>query len=237
MLTNIAALATDDVWAIGGDGTDPLIVHWDGVTWTESPTPNPPGIVGLGSISAVSPTDIWAGGTFNRDPFGAQSRNVTMHWDGLDWSFVPTPTIGTGHNFLSDLVAVSDSDAWIVGHYTPGGGGEERLFSARWNGQEWQLVDTPQPVRPFIPRAATVLGTEVRAVGALDLNGRSRAAEMRWNGSAWVVDLMANIRGTSSDPFDVAPDLTGGLWAVGTMHPDFSSPSSPLVERFCAGSG
>ena len=44
ILTDVAAAATDDVWAVGSYSTDAgamqaLILHWDGNAWTTSQAP------------------------------------------------------------------------------------------------------------------------------------------------------------------------------------------------------
>src|SRR3954454_23616981 len=56
-LRGVAALATNDVWAVGGYPTT-LIVHWDGTTW--SVVSSPPTGGELNAVAAVAANDIWA---------------------------------------------------------------------------------------------------------------------------------------------------------------------------------
>src|SRR5436190_9573578 len=88
----VAAVAPDDVWAVGGrdelsrdhphDHT--LIEHWDGTRWSIVKSPNASGASRLDAIAAVGPDDIWAVGQ-------GGDGVLTEHWDGTSWSIVPAP--------------------------------------------------------------------------------------------------------------------------------------------------
>lgn len=135
-LNAVSALAPDDAWAVGystARATPPpgqfqvpartLIEHWNGVTWNVVPTPN----VGpfsqyqsnrLLGITAVSPTDIWAFGSYFAPSGSGCQYALLLHWDGLHWSLAPSPNPVIG-NFLSDTlyggVVTAPDEAWIVG--------------------------------------------------------------------------------------------------------------------------
>jgi hypothetical protein len=79
-LTSVAAVATDDVWAVGsqyGQIPDPqhqyrnflgtLAMHWDGITWSIVPSPHPSGFDQFMDIAAISNSELWAVGTTNND--------------------------------------------------------------------------------------------------------------------------------------------------------------------------
>src|SRR5437870_2338888 len=80
-LWSLAALSSDDVWAVGtlsstGNGYTTITLHWDGNNWTQLPSPSPDNYYNfLYGVSAFSPTDIWAVGS---------RYNLTLieHWDG-----------------------------------------------------------------------------------------------------------------------------------------------------------
>ena len=77
-LTDLAALAPDDIWAAGaGTGPDPcdsggdpasqaLAEHWDGRAWSVSPRVNPPSWRGdaFFGIAAATPQAVWAVGQY-----------------------------------------------------------------------------------------------------------------------------------------------------------------------------
>jgi hypothetical protein len=130
-LTAVAALAPNDVWAVGNSipvvnplgASLTLIEHFDGASWTVVPSPN----VGphsasqnnnLLGITAVSSTDIYAfGRVMAADGSGHQSTLV-LHWNGTSWSLIPSPSPVKG-NFLSDVlfagVAPSAGNVWLFG--------------------------------------------------------------------------------------------------------------------------
>jgi Carboxypeptidase regulatory-like domain len=125
-LEDVAAAAPDDVWAVGARITDngwyiawqSLAEHWDGSQWTL--TTFVPGTLMRG-VEALSATDVWAVGT---DSFGP----LIVHYDGAEWSRVPTPEWGRGGRLAGMDVAVNDKAAspikagtlWAAGHYFPG---------------------------------------------------------------------------------------------------------------------
>src|SRR5947209_4829204 len=59
----------------------------------------------LNSIAALSSADIWAVGN-------VESQTLTMHWDGSQWSIVPSPSAGT----LYGVAAVSSTNVWAAGY-------------------------------------------------------------------------------------------------------------------------
>jgi len=131
-LNGVLALAPDDVWAVGFSTSVPppqqaptltLIEHYDGTKWSVVPSPN----VGPNSIyqsnrlfglTANSPTDIWAFGSFFFANGSEQQSTLLLHWNGTNWRIVPSPDPTTG-GFLSDLlfagVTPSPGNVWIFG--------------------------------------------------------------------------------------------------------------------------
>jgi hypothetical protein len=60
-LYSVAAIAPNDVWAVGESGTHALVMHWDGSTWSIVSAPDSPASSQtlLWSVAAVSNTDVW----------------------------------------------------------------------------------------------------------------------------------------------------------------------------------
>ena len=70
-----------DAWAVGSAGTFgfvPLIVHWDGKSWSRVQGPGIPVAGELLGVSMVSATDGWAVGV---NPFKAKC--ILLHWERL----------------------------------------------------------------------------------------------------------------------------------------------------------
>ena len=75
----VAALAGNDVWAVGGLTTSSSNAgrHWNGTTWSVVPSPNPGtrgnGLVG---VAAVAGNDVWAVGGLRVTPPGNRCWNI-----------------------------------------------------------------------------------------------------------------------------------------------------------------
>jgi hypothetical protein len=126
-LNGVSAASADDVWAAGFAidrfGAFHLVAaHGDGSSWTPAP-PLPPEAPGydpmMNSVTAVSPTDVWAVGTY----YNSASALLTLaeHWNGSAWTIVPTDNPGTEGMFAANVfigvAAISPSDVRAVGYY------------------------------------------------------------------------------------------------------------------------
>jgi hypothetical protein len=121
----IFALSPNDAWAVGytydgGSAFQNLVLHWNGTAWSLSP------IVQQGQYgdqlfggTALAPNDVYVvGGYINASH---QAQSLIEHWNGSTWSVVPSvPTPGNGA-VLADIKAISSSNIWAVGGYTPTG--------------------------------------------------------------------------------------------------------------------
>jgi len=131
-LNGVLALAPNDVWAVGFStpvappkqaATLTLIEHFDGTSWTVVPSPNvgPNGMYQsnrLFGLTANSPTDIWAFGSYFAANGSGHQATLLLHWDGTSWTIATSPNPSKG-GFLSDLlfagVVPSPGNVWIVG--------------------------------------------------------------------------------------------------------------------------
>jgi hypothetical protein len=136
-LSSVAAIATNDVWAVGTSGdTQGIAVHWNGSAWTRYQTPSQVGKVYLRGVAAASATDVWAVGSIVTGQFS--STALVEHWDGSQWSVAATSDVTAGQqNFLSGVAVVTSSDVWAVG--TTGLYNTEPLI-LHWNGAAWSDV-------------------------------------------------------------------------------------------------
>lgn len=123
LFTGVAAVAANDVWAVGytitTDGTNQpdktLIEHWNGSSWSIVASPSPPSNDTLAGVAARSASDVWAVGT-RQDRSGAIpiDRTLTEHWNGSAWSVVASPNVGANDNLLNGVSATT-GDVWTVG--------------------------------------------------------------------------------------------------------------------------
>ena len=113
-LHDVDAASSSDVWAVGrwgeSRGTQPLIEHWDGVSWTRTTLPRIQArIAALEGIAAIAGDDVWAvGGTA-----GDSAALLSMRWNGATWRRFGVPARYNAG--LVDVFALSPSDIWAVG--------------------------------------------------------------------------------------------------------------------------
>jgi len=167
----------------------------------------------LFDVAAISANDIWAVGRYENE-FGTYPRTLTMHWNGTQWSVVPSPNVGLEWNTLQGVTAISTNDVWAVGYY---GNGNTQTLTMRWNGTQWNIVPSPNPSAVSdLYRVAAVSATDVWAVGGYVSDGR-RTLTMRWNGTQWSIVPSPNLGTTNEFNYlnDVAALSANDVWAVG----------------------
>lgn len=199
VLAGISAVSGSDIWAVGSDGSGPLIVHWNGRKWAAAPLAGNKGAQ-LTAVSATSARSAWAVGVAR----GAGPA-LTAHWNGRKWSWVSAPGSAT-FNDLRAVAAKSPSSAWA------GGQSNGAVEALHWNGSKWSAVPGPKITgrSPTLDAIATVPGGSPWAVGFRTARSGSRTSELnliaRWSGSRWVTVTSPDVR--RSD------DLLSGVWAA-----------------------
>jgi hypothetical protein len=222
VLQGVAALSGTDAWAVGwqdryGYNADlPILLHWDGSSWSSVAGAMATGR--LWAVAASGPDDVWALGT------------SAQHWDGQSWSVVPLADVSSAHA-LTAVAAVSPSDAWVVGSTFIGTyGSRGQALVEHWDGRSWSVVPTPATDADDRLSAVTAAAGEVWAVGATS----GRALAMRWNGRTWRRATMPTTP-SAAGLSDVARAADGSIWAVG--HRDAYDANGwavwhTLAERF-----
>jgi hypothetical protein len=145
----VSAVSPTEAWAVGGEGTffgpgyRPLILHWDGNTWSRvmSWNPSQDGDF-LFDVSAPSAVDAWAVGC---DEIEGEHETLILHWDGTGWSRILGPNPGLGSNELHGVSAVSPTDAWAVGDSLDLTTPVHETLILHWNGTRWSHVKSPNP--------------------------------------------------------------------------------------------
>jgi hypothetical protein len=153
-LSGVAGVATADVWAVGNapnatDGLDNAVTeHWDGLAWSVVPAPNgstnPNGKTAsqLVSVAAVSSNNIWAvGWTSTSVNFNVFQGTLIEHWDGSQWTVIPSPNVdGSSQNALTGMGVIDANDIWAVGYTLAG---NYRTLTEHWDGSPWSIVPSP----------------------------------------------------------------------------------------------
>jgi len=150
----VSADATNDIWEVGCGN---FSAHYNGTAWMPVKTPN----VGTGpnclnGVVALAPNDVWAVGystASNKPPpgqFDVPTLTLVEHYDGTNWSVVPSPNVGPNSQFQSNrllgIVAVSSTDLWAFGSsFAADGSGQESTLVLHYDGTSWTINQSPSP--------------------------------------------------------------------------------------------
>ena len=204
-IRSVSAISPTDVWAVGGfqNGTtfafDSLVMHWDGSTWTRVVHPNPsPSDNYLWDVSAASPADVWAVGDFYTNMRGNE-HTLVLHWNGKQWSKVPSPNPSPILSGLQAVDTVSSSEAWAVGSagYVDEHAETVRTITLHWDGAAWSVVPSPNPsaVDNELAGVGATSSSDAWAVGYEQTDdGVNASLTLRWDGTSWSQVPSPNVR-------------------------------------------
>ncbi len=186
--------------------------------WTIQRTPNrSTDFNELTAVSTVSASDAWGVGTF-RGPSSLAFKTLIEHFDGITWSAVSSPNVGTSSNELNAVSADSSADAWAVGFEFDGSA--DRTLTERWNGSAWSAVSSPNVGSGLndLRGVVAITPTDAWAVGESIDVATSTLAE-HWDGTAWsVVPSPTPLGGAFFT--SVAAVGSNDVWAVGGLGDD-----------------
>lgn len=179
----------------------------------------------LEAISALSADDIWAVGYDAGDVY--VSEPLIEHWDGTQWSVVPT--LIHPSNFSGDLHAVSalsPSDVWAVGSR-----GMNNTLIEHWNGTEWSIVPSPDAGNYNILNG--VSASSANDVWAVGTTGEGDEALIEhWDGTAWSTVAAPSLGSNSGSLQGVVALAVNDVWAVGYYSAQTSYEQGTLTEHW-----
>jgi len=191
----------------------PLIEHWDGNSWTQETLPTKAGDqAGFESVTAISPTDVWA----------LAAYRYAYHWDGSSWQQValrvPRQTAARGLHVYG-AAAVSGTDVWAVGSFrtrTAQSDYEGTQLIEHWDGRSWRIA--PSPRFRGLTELVDVAALSPRNVWAVGYNDRqhglSRNLVLHWNGAKWK-RVPCPRPGDASALQSIAAISPRSIWTVG----------------------
>lgn len=145
-LLGVAAASMNDIWAVGryfslpDSSTQPLIEHWNGTAWSivANPSPGSTSFASYEAITAVSPQDVWAIGSYQNKNNNTIFKTLIEHWDGTTWKIVASPDVQTNSDYLIGVTAISPTNAWTVG--ATEAEGSQKVLIEHWDGAKWSIV-------------------------------------------------------------------------------------------------
>jgi hypothetical protein len=115
-LTDVVALARDDVWAVGRASPEPprsryasLIMHWNGKRWAIARHRRD----GFLYAIAARGKELWAVGWMSgRDGL---VHALALHYDGSTWSELGIPRMRYRASLLRDVTVTPSGEVWAIG--------------------------------------------------------------------------------------------------------------------------
>ena len=222
-LYGVAAIAPDDVWAVGESSNESqsanLVEHWDGFRGPSAPKVSKGGAI-FDAVSADASNDVWMVG------------RLIERWDGSRCDQMGTVPVDVQD---SGITAIAPGDVWLVGtRYPPGH--RSRTFTEHWDGTSWTIIASPNRghhVSNGLSDVTALAPDSVWAVGASSADGApAKTLTMRWNGATWSIVKSPNPPATYGDGFAAVSGLpnTKLLWAVGGTGLDVGRIDT-LIER------
>jgi hypothetical protein len=235
-LNSINGISPTDIWAVGRDSNadgsveQGLILHWNGTSWLQTPSPNPGKFVQLTSVHEISASDAWAVGTVSD---GSTIQTLTLHWDGTSWTQKPSPNPGIGNRGeLTSVTATSGGDVWAVGDYLSSENPSDAVSTLvmHWDGTSWKQTASPNPEPDILNQltgVSAVSPDDAWAVGFFANGTSDQTLILHWDGSSWT-------QVPSPDPFEddnltgVAATSASSAVAVGNGQTGHTNPTIVL---------
>jgi hypothetical protein len=241
-LFDVTAISSDNVWAVGQVGWQPLVLHWNGKTWETNTDLAGTADASLKSVSALSDRNIWAVGW-------AGKESLVVHFDGTNWQRIPSPSYSTHPEaelwtYLNGVAALAENDVWAVGyatdHFVGGSLPSEIPIIMHWDGDSWKMKEDesgPPQQSSYILQKSFGGGflSSVSALSTADVwaVGRSYSrvpVVIHWNGQALrkigcptdkISFAPSGTDYTSTIFFGAARVLPDQVWAVGSYFTEY----------------
>ncbi|HET9224070.1 MAG TPA: hypothetical protein VFO07_16270, partial [Roseiflexaceae bacterium] len=173
----------------------------------------------LNGVAAISQSDIWAVGARTID--GVGERMLIKHWDGIRWTSVISPNVGTRDNALYAVAAGSATDVWAAG-ISHDDTNVERTLIQHWDGAVWKVVLSPNQGSSHnrLYGVAVLNAGSAWAVGSYDdATSISLPLIVRWNGTSWQSSPVPPLAGATEISLKgVTAIASNNAWAVGSYR-------------------
>ncbi len=117
-------------------------------------------------------------------------RTLTEHWNGKEWSIVPSPNSSfpnVSATRLYGVDAMSTNDVWAVGYGEDFSSLKSETLIIHWNGKSWSIVPSPNPGGSEYTNTLNAIDgvapNDIWSVGAQGYPEKSLT--LHWNGSSW----------------------------------------------------
>jgi hypothetical protein len=115
---------------------------------------------------------------------GVGNGALIEHWNGKNWSVVPTPD-PTGDTNLRAVATSSPDNARAVGYTRPSTCNPmPGTIAMHWNGKAWTIVPTPEPPA-YLDAFCGVAAISADDAWAVGTTNWTSTMITHWNGRTW----------------------------------------------------
>jgi hypothetical protein len=222
VLTDVSMVSSTKAWAVGNYSPDgivdaSLVIQLTGTTWSVVPSPNPGDAeTSLNGVSALSSSNAWAVGEYSSG--SEPSKTLVLHWNGLNWTQIPSPSPGSSASVLNDVSAISPTNVWATGILA--NGGPFRSLVEHWNGTTWKVIASPNyGTNQNAPQAVDAISAkDVWVVGFHETSSGQRALLLHWNGTKFTKFDSTTLGNQDQLIREVDDAGTKDVWAVGSAQ-------------------
>ena len=142
------------------------------------------------------------------------------------WGIVPSPNVGSDHNYLFAVDADSQADAWAAGFYMTNN--VAKTLIQHWDGASWGVIDSPNVAdnTNLLRGVAALDASDVWAVGYSQATGMAaRTLILHWDGTSWTVVPSPNEGTDANYLFAVSATSANDVWAAGFHYSGYGEGS------------
>jgi hypothetical protein len=141
------------------------------------------------------------------------------HWDGTNWSVVPSPTPTNGGE-LGSVTAVSSNDVWAAGNVLDSSGAAVAALVEHWDGASWSIVSSSV--------FNGVTNPDVSADASNDVWAVAGTTSLHFDGTNWnVINPNTGVTGVGVDALSPT-----NVWAVGQGRDSDGDSNFARIEHF-----
>jgi uncharacterized membrane protein len=240
-IPGVVDLAPNNVWAvglinIGLSNPNQIIEHFDGTAWSiaTGPTFLPNDEPSLESITAISPSDMWAAGFILTNNFQSLFP-LFEHYDGTSWTAVETKF---NNGIMFGVSADAANDVWAVGTVALGA-----TLTEHFNGTAWRVVPSLSSGLGFnvLEGVKALAPNNVWAVGyyTKDVNSTRPALTLieHYDGTSWKIVPSPNVGPNSvyqsNQLYGITAVSANDVWAFGSYFAQSGSgEQGTLIEHW-----
>jgi hypothetical protein len=218
------AIDKKNVWAAGyytheSGASKTLVERWNGRKWKRIKSKNHTGSPNssLNGVAALSPADVWVGGTWLDD--GGANHPLVQRLAGKKFTVddFPEPA-GAINSLVTSMTAVAADDVWAAGAWQDGSGLVQGL-TAHWDGSAWTIVPGPVPAgNPLsvLWSVSASSATDVWASGySYSATGIGETYVVHWDGTQWSLAETPNPSAQDNSFLGIHAFAADDVWGVG----------------------